>query len=77
MKPAAEQSDPAAAAVLENRAEQVLDQNSTAPAQGARQAAGNAQIGVGNSAPAAPESRQAKPHAPGGPVPPPKLDTGG
>ncbi len=77
LEEAAEQSDPAAAAVLEHRAEQVLEQNSTAPAQGAMQAAGNAQIRGSNSAPAAPESRQAKPHAPGDPVPPPKLDTGG
>ena len=74
---AAEQSDPAAAAVLENRAEQVLEQNSTAPAEGAMEAAGNAQIGAGNAAPAAPQSKQAKPHAPGDPVPPPKVNTGG
>jgi len=74
---AAEQSDPAAAAVLENRAEQVLEQNSTAPAKGAMEAAGNAQVGSGNSAPTAPEAQQAKPHAPGDPVPPPQVKTGG
>lgn len=73
---AAEQSDPAAAAVLENRAEQVLEQNSTAPAQGAMEAAGNAQIGAGNGAATAPPAQQAKPHAPGDPVPPPTVKTG-
>lgn len=41
---AAEQSDPAAAAVLNNMAEQVIEQNSTAPAQGALEEAGNAQL---------------------------------
>lgn len=41
---AADQSDPAAAAVLDNAAEQVLQQNSTVPAQGALEAAGNAQV---------------------------------
>lgn len=74
---AAEQSDPAAAAVLENRADQVLEQNSTAPAQGALEAAGNAQIGTGNAGPMAPPAQQAKPHSPGDPVPPPKVKTGG
>jgi hypothetical protein len=73
---AADQSDPAAAAVLDNRAQQVLEQNSTAPAQGALDAAGNAQVAVGNAGPMAPEARQAKPHAPGDPVPPPKVKTG-
>ncbi|HEY0627467.1 MAG TPA: hypothetical protein VGD10_12150 [Allosphingosinicella sp.] len=43
---AAEQSDPAAAPVLENAADQVREQNSTAPAQGALEAAGNAQAGT-------------------------------
>jgi len=73
---AAEQSDPAAAAVLENRADQVLEQNSTAPAQGALEAAGNAQATGTQAGPIAPESQQAKPHAPGDPVPPPKVKTG-
>ena len=41
---AAEESDPAAAEILEDRADQVLEQNSTAPAQGALEAAGNAQL---------------------------------
>ena len=43
---AAEQSDPAAAPILENAADQVRAQNSTAPAQGALEAAGNAQAGT-------------------------------
>jgi hypothetical protein len=72
---AAEQSDPAAAAVLENRADQVLEQNSTAPAQGALEAAGNAQAS-GNAGPMAPPAQQAKPHAAGDPVPPPKVKSG-
>ena len=73
---AAEQSDPAAAAVLENRADQVREQNSTAPAEGALEAAGNAQSAGGEAGSPAPPSRQAKPHAPGDRVPPPKVRTG-
>jgi len=73
---AAEQSDPAAAAVLNNAAEQVLEQNSTAPAQGALQAAGNAQVEGTRAGPMPPEAQQAKPHAPGDPVPPPKVKAG-
>jgi predicted NBD/HSP70 family sugar kinase len=42
---AAEQSDPAAAEVLENAADEVREQNSTAPAQGALEEAGNAAAG--------------------------------
>jgi hypothetical protein len=76
LEEAAEQSDPAAAAVLENRADQVLEQNSTAPAQGALEAAGNAQVGGTNAGTMAPPAQQAKPHAPGDPVPPPKVKTG-
>ena len=73
---AADQSDPAAAAVLDNAADQVLEQNSVAPAHGALEAAGNAQVQrpVGQTPPPA---QQAKPHAPGDPVPPPKVKTGG
>jgi hypothetical protein len=63
---AAEQSTPEAAAVLENAAEE------GANVQEAMQAAGNAQAG---SHPA-PISQGAKPHAPGDPVPPPKVPTG-
>lgn len=73
---AAAQSDPAAAVVLNDAANQVLEQNSTAPAQGALEAAGNAQVGNGQAGPMAPEAQQAKPHAPGDPVPPPKVKTG-
>ena len=72
---AAEQSDPRAAAVLENRADQVLEQNSVAPAQGALEAAGNAQA-PRRAGSMAPEQQQAKPHAPDDPVPPPKVDPG-
>ena len=43
LEEAAEQSTPSAAEVLENRADQVLEQNSLAPANGALEAAGNAQ----------------------------------
>ena len=64
---AAEQSTPEAAAVLENAAEQ------GANVQEAMQAAGNAQAGAAQ----APPAQQAKPHAPGDPVPPPKLPAGG
>lgn len=71
---AAEQSDPAAAQVLENAADQVLEQNSTAPAQGALEAAGNAQAaGAARPGQKAPPAQGAKPHAPGDLVPPPKV----
>ena len=43
LEEAADQSDPAAAAVLDNAADQVLQQNSIAPAQNVMQEAGNAQ----------------------------------
>ena len=76
---AAEQSTPEAAAVLENRADQIRDQNVTAPvdaagspAQQALQEAGNAQAAA-QAGQAAPPSQGAKPHAPGDPVPPPKV----
>jgi hypothetical protein len=73
---AAAQSDPAAAAVLNNAADQVLEQNSTAPAQGALEAAGNAQVQSTNAGPMQPPA-QAKPHAKGDPVPPPKVTPNG
>jgi hypothetical protein len=73
---AAEQSTPEAAAVLENRADQIRDQNVTAPidapgspAQQAMQEAGNAQV----SGQTAPPSQGAKPHAAGDQMPPPKV----
>jgi hypothetical protein len=84
LQEAAEQSDPAAAEVLENAAAQIDDQNAAAPAgapgsaaQEALEAAGNAQAatvqtGGGNTATPGPPPG-AKPHAPGDPVPPPKV----
>ncbi|TFI56821.1 hypothetical protein E2493_18225 [Sphingomonas parva] len=80
---AAEQSTPEAAAVLENQADQIRDQNVTAPisepgspGQQALQEAGNAQAAA-QAAPAAAPSQGAKPHAPGDPVPPPKVAADG
>ena len=46
LEEAAEQSTPAAAEVLEERADAVREQNSLAPAEGALDAAGNAQVGL-------------------------------
>ena len=63
---AAEQSTPEAAAVLENAAEQ------GANVQEAMQAAGNAQAEAIQPR-QAPPAVQAKPHAKGDPVPPPKV----
>jgi ABC-type glycerol-3-phosphate transport system substrate-binding protein len=80
---AASQSTPEAAAVLENAAEQIQEQNIQAPisepgspGQRAMEAAGKAQV-QGSGAPKAPPSVQAKPHAPGDPVPPPKVGAEG
>ena len=79
---AATQSTPEAAAVLENAADQIVDQNITAPiskpgspGQQAMQAAGQAQAKAA-ATPAAPPSQGAKPHAKGDPVPPPKVQPG-
>ena len=80
---AAEQSTPEAANVLEGAADQIRASNgadANAAAQAAMQAAGNAQVsgmgaGGGNGATPAPPSQGAKPHAPGDPVPPPKVST--
>ncbi len=63
---AAEQSTPEAADILRNAAE------SGANVQDAMQAAGNAQVPT-----QAPPQQGAKPHAPGDPVPPPKIPAGG
>jgi hypothetical protein len=63
---AAEQSSPEAADVLRNAADQ------GANVQEALQAAGNAQ-----AATPAPPQQGAKPHAPGDPVPPPKIPASG
>ena len=82
LEDAASQSTPEAAAVLENAAEQIQEQNVTAPisqpgspGQQAMQAAGQAQAKA-NAAPKAPPSQGAKPHAKGDPVPPPKIPAG-
>jgi len=63
---AAEQSTPEAAEVLRNAAE------NGASVQDAMQAAGNAQAAADREQPA-PPAQGAKPHAPGDPVPPPKI----
>jgi hypothetical protein len=72
---AAGQSTPAAAAALNDAAEQIRDRNISDPnaAQAAMQAAGNVQAGQG---PMAPRQAGARPHRPGDPVPPPKLAPG-
>ena len=67
---AAEQSTPEAADVLRNAADR------GANVQDAMQAAGNAQAAAARPQ-AAPPTRGAKPHAPGDPVPPPKIPAGG
>jgi hypothetical protein len=69
LKRAAEQSTPEAEDILRNAAD------SGGNVQDALQAAGNAQA----AADSAPRQQQqgAKPHAPGDPVPPPKLQAGG
>jgi hypothetical protein len=82
LKDAASQSTPEAAAVLENAADRIEDQNVTAPisqpgspGQQAMEAAGKAQAKV-TATPVAPKSQGAKPHAKGDPVPPPKVSAG-
>jgi hypothetical protein len=82
LEEAATQSTPEAAAVLENAAERIEEQNITAPisqpgspGQQAMQAAGQAQAKAA-AAPVAPKSQGAKPHAKGDPVPPPKVPAG-
>ena len=73
LEEAAEQSDPAAAEVLQNAADEVSAGNMTA--QEAMQAAGNAQAAtVGDQA--APPSVQAQPNRTGQQTPPPKIPTG-
>ena len=67
---AAEQSTPEAADVLRNAADQ------GANVQDAMQAAGNAQAAAAQPQ-AAPPTQGAKPHAPGDPVPLPKIPAGG
>lgn len=79
LEAAAEQSDPAAAAVLENAADEIGDADGAEAneiTQRALEQAGNAQAATGAGRPqAAPPSRQAQPHRPGDPVPPPTSAT--
>ncbi len=70
LEAAAEQSTPEAADLLRNAAEQ------GANVQDAMQAAGNAQAEADRPQPA-PPTQGAKPHAPGDPVPPPKVTGNG
>ncbi|HEX8379286.1 MAG TPA: hypothetical protein VF619_01905 [Allosphingosinicella sp.] len=70
LEQAAEQSTPEAAEVLRNAADQ------GANVQEAMQAAGNAQAAAGQPQ-SAPPHQGAKPHAPGDPVPPPKIPAEG
>jgi hypothetical protein len=81
LEKAAGQSTPEAANVLDNEAQQIRAQNISDPnaAQGAMQAAGNAQTrqpAAGSGRPKAPPMAGAKPHRTGDPVPPPKLPAG-
>ena len=78
LEEAAEQSDPAAAAVLENAAEDIRD-GTAAPGNAAQQAmqqAGNAQAETVQPQ-QAPPSMQAQPNRTGQQTPPPKIHTGG
>ena len=68
---AAEQSDPAAAAVLQNAADAAREGNGAAPQQ-ALEDAGNAQAATLPTP--TPPSKQAQPHKPGDPVPPPQAE---
>lgn len=64
LEEAADQSTPAAAEVLEDRADQVLEQNSVAPADNAMRAAANARLPGQQAGPMAPQSEQARPQIP-------------
>ncbi len=74
LEQAAEQSDPAAAEVLENAADAVESGNMTA--QDALQQAGNAQAGTLPQPQATPPSMQAQPNRTGQQTPPPKVPAG-
>lgn len=78
---AAEQSDPAAADVLENRADAIRANETASPStlnmavQNAMESAGNSQARtVDRQTPTPPSSRQAVPHGPGDPTPPPTTE---
>lgn len=80
LEEAAEQSDPAAAQVLENAADEVRDQGAAAPAgqpgsaaQQAMEEAGNAQAATVPGPQPAPPSLQAQPNRTGQQTPPPKT----
>ena len=76
LEEAAEQSDPAAAAALENSAERIREGESDMNAQQAMQQAGNAQAETVLPQ-EAPPSMQAQPNRTGQQTPPPKSPTGG
>jgi hypothetical protein len=84
LEEAAEQSDPAAAEVLENAADEIRDGNSASPAaapgseaQQAMEAAGNAQEATLPRPQPAPPSLQAEPNRGGQQTPPPKTKAEG
>ncbi|HEX8214246.1 MAG TPA: hypothetical protein VF582_02105, partial [Allosphingosinicella sp.] len=74
LEEAAEQSDPAAAQVLENAADAAREGNGSA--QQALQNAGNAQAATVPQPQQAPPSMQAQPNRTGQQTPPPKQPTG-
>lgn len=74
LEEAAEQSDPAAAPILENAADAVREGDLNA--QQALQQAGNAQAATVPGAQQAPPSMQAQPNRTGRQTPPPKVPTG-
>jgi hypothetical protein len=74
LEEAAEQSDPAAAQVLENAADEVREGG--ANAQQALQQAGNAQAATVPQPRQAPPAVQAKPNGTGQQTPPPKVPAG-
>lgn len=76
LEEAAEQSGPAAAAVLENSAESIREGETDITAQEAMQRAGNAQAETVQPQ-EAPPSMQAQPNRNGQQTPPPKIPTGG
>jgi hypothetical protein len=75
LEEAAEQSDPAAAAALQNSADSIREGETSANAQDALQQAGNAQAETVQPQ-QAPPSMQAQPNRTGQQTPPPKIPTG-
>jgi hypothetical protein len=76
LEEAAEQSDPAAAAALENSAQSIREGESAANEQEALQEAGNAQAATVQPQ-QAPPSMQAQPNRTGQQTPPPKVPATG